>query len=261
MNWLSHWHPKLPDWIPFVGPQAQPEAQDSEWSVVSPGGITEILSSLDRDHRPMNALTLDGQFLGQARITAVLSHEIWFTLEPSEALPPNRDTLALNVCALRQQGAAMFSVQACQTCVANTWRAALPQEIIRMQSRQHRRIACVAGPLHAASIKLPEAWAHATLRDLSEEGIGLRWHQPPSPGLSQIDNAVLILDGAAIALPTLQIVHHKQCGPADWHIGAHMAGVAPATQRLVRRWLDVAETSQAQTARHHAGTDSALSSL
>lgn len=222
------------------------ERPPSEFWTTAPEQIHELLEELRLSKR---ALTL--QFTHHHDVCAaelIARDDIGLKL-----LPPSgadfclRDGEVVNVVARTERGVTMFTLRPKACTRDGRLLAELPEALIRMQSRQHRRLRCLHGRGHRAELSLQPCGNASPfeLMDLSEEGACVHWRSDAPPEVQARGN--LVIDGSNIELPRIRSVHSQLITPGVWRVGLKLEGMPPDASRLLRRWLNLAETASCQS--------------
>ena len=140
-------------------------------------------------------------------------------------------------------GAALFTLPNFRMTTRRVARASRPELIIRTQSREHFRMPGKHGARQLAHLFVPDSGNPLLLHDLSEAGLSFHNTQP-IPRNVQIDlQAVLMLEGTPLTIPSLRIVRETWAAPSLWRYGATMLGLQESDLRTIRRWIQQVETS------------------
>jgi hypothetical protein len=142
---------------------------------------------------------------------------------------------SLNVVGLSAWGAVLFTLRGLQPGQRGGFCAALPGEVIRMQSREHFR---VRGLEPLAELLLPGRADVLPVHALSEQGFELRLDSPTLDEGQTFQAGALRLDGLELRLPHPSIVHSGPASANCWRVGARFHGLAASESRALRRWID-----------------------
>jgi hypothetical protein len=208
-------------------------------AVTEPGRVQELLRLIESGHYALSLQSSEGQGLGRAHVFAVTQSQV--TLRCSQAMA-DRPAGRVNAVGSSDRGAVMFTLELVPTRLGDLWRAALPAEILCVQSREHRRVEVVRSLGHQAQLITARPGAVKQVLDLSESGASLDIPEPLQGPLSD-GNVVLMLDGMRIQVPRLEVVHSRALPQGGTRAGVRIEGLQGEEARSLRRWLNAAETA------------------
>jgi hypothetical protein len=208
-------------------------------AVSDPVRILELLHLLESDRHSLSLQSSEGQGLGSARVFAVTQSQV--TLQCSTGLDQAGD-VPVNVIGASSRGAVMFTLRLIPTRMGDLWRAVLPDEVLCVQSRQHRRVEVVHSLGHKVELITAHPGAVRRVLDLSESGAALDVHGSASTPWAD-GPVVLKLDGVKIHVPRLEIVHTRALPEGHLRAGVRLADLRSDDSRHLRRWLNEAETA------------------
>lgn len=223
------------------------EAIDTEWSLSSRQAVEDFLTGLSADHQYLVVHGLDGSYIGHASLVSLDERSVRFQLHGEGVQLKRVDDIRINVWCVLKQGATMFTLHAQRLGLADLWHAPRPNEVIRMQSRRHRRLRCIHGPIHTAGMTMSAPFQDVSLVDLSEEGAGILCRVEADGPMPARASATLWLQGVALVVPGVQVMHSTRLADGNWRIGVRMEGVAEADRRTLRCWLNMVEACQGRT--------------
>jgi hypothetical protein len=201
--------------------------------------VLELLRLLESDRGALNLQSSEGQGLGRARVFAVTKSQV--TLRCGAALGHTAER-CVNVVGSSSLGAVMFTLRLMPTSLGDLWRAPLPDEVLCVQSRQHRRVEIVRSLGHEAELLTARRGMVRRVLDLSESGAALDLCGSPK-SLLTLGEAVLKLDGMRILVPRLEVVHTHESTDGQVRAGVRLADLPSEETRHLRRWLNAAETA------------------
>jgi hypothetical protein len=200
--------------------------------------VREMLRLLEQGRQVFSLQNQDGMAIGQATIFAVTSSQV--TLRCSSRCA-GMGAQRVNVAGVSDGGAVLFTVDLVPTRLGDLWRAALPADVLCVQSRQYRRVGVVRSVGHHADLSLPTVAKHWQLLDLSEQGAGLGL-QAPLTQEALSEGGLLVLDGMRIRVPRIHLVHVRE-DKRGTRAGLRLEGVVEHEMRALRRWLNEAEST------------------
>ena len=218
-------------------------------TVTQPVRIASLMADLRAEQFVLSVQAEGGLPVGRATVFSADARSVVLRLAVSQVVRPVDGLgLRVNVAGSSPQGALMFTLDLQATRLGDLWRADLPDEILCLQSRRHRRVQTWRSLNHEARLQLPPALQGAQLLDLSEEGAGLSLQSPVDPRLG-LQGATLVLDGMKIEVPNFRVMHRTAPAEGPVRLGLGLQGMAPADQRALRRWLNEAESQLLAVAR------------
>lgn len=217
---------------------------DTDWAFSSREAVGAFLTELTDSRQDLIAHGLDGRFIGHALLTAMNGSEVQFQMRCESGQARSMDAIRINVWSVLKHGATMFTLHARRLGLADLWSAPFPREVIRMQSRRHRRLRCIHGPIYSARLSLGEPFQDVNLIDLSEEGAGLTCSTKGDVPLPDRISGTLWLQGTPMSLPNVQVMHSTRVKETQWRIGVRLLGLSEADSRALRCWLNTVEACQ-----------------
>lgn len=185
----------------------------------------------------------DGRFVGYARLRRVDDFGIAMTLGLPASHSLEWAQSSVNVTASTRHGKVFFTLQVAGIDTAWVISAVIPHVVIRVQSREYYRVSGLSGPHRRAILRLPDTAQTLPLHDLSEQGLGLRLDRPEFTDIgTHFQSISLDLDGQTLRLPELEIVYSGPTNAHHWRVGARMHGLSAIDSRVLRHWIDLAET-------------------
>lgn len=227
----------------LVGTPTPPiDMPPSEFSTTESGRINEMLAEIWQEGQQLTLYFPQHDETCEGALIALDESCLKLRCNSHSGFTPHESEL-VNVVARSERGITMFTVKTGSSDNQSLWRAQPPSDLIRMQSRQHRRVRCVQRGLHRAELLLLSSETLPTIElvDLSEEGAGVVLQGTELHSLHM--SGQLKLDDQLIDLPKITPVHHRALGAGRWRIGLRLEGMTPDASRFLRRWLNIAEAS------------------
>lgn len=222
--------------------QALWREEDPDVSVVDPATIAGILEKFVKTRSKLAAQGADGNDLGLAVLLSCDRRILTLRVTPSEAGRVLQAPLDLNLAGATAKGAILFPLRASQGEFSDLWQAEFPRQMVQIDSRRYRRIKSIRGPVHYASLTFAGAPKKMKIIDLSEEGVEMEVTGATEPDWP-VTAGTLMLDQHKIHVPAVQRVRVAPTEPGAWRVGVSLQGIEPAAMRILRRWLNAAETS------------------
>lgn len=201
--------------------------------------VLELLRLLESDRGALSLQSNEGHGFGRAQVFAVTKSQVTLRCGMAQGQVAER---CVNVVGSSSRGAVMFTLRLVPTSLGDLWRAPLPDEVLCVQSRQHRRVEVVRSLGHEAKLLTAQPGVVRQVLDLSESGAALDLIGPPQSLLTQ-GEAVLVLDGMRIQVPRLEVVHSRALANGHVRTGVRLADLPSEEARQLRRWLNAAETA------------------
>lgn len=225
-----------------VPAQAPRLGEDPDVTEVDPATITGILEEFVKTRSQLTAQGADGNDLGFAVLLSCDRHKLTLRVTPSEVGRVLQAPLNLNLAGAIAKGAILFPLRASQGEFSDLWQAEVPRQLVQIDSRRYRRIKSIRGPVHYASLTFEGAPKNMRIIDLSEEGVEMEIMGAAEPGWP-VMAGTLMLDQHKIHVPAIQRLRASRGEYGTWRVGVSLQGIEPAAMRILRRWLNAAETS------------------
>lgn len=249
---LSAWWKGVRHWLregPPATAQAEPAGGSrlpesvSDLVIAGRRRVGRLMHDLQQRRVPMVIQADEGRYLGRAEVFLVEADAVTLRLRLHDGAGRGRASLHVNLAGSAAQGVVMFTLALRRLGHDDLWSAPLPEEVLCVQSRRHRRVATLQTGGHRAALELPEPLHRARLLDLSEEGAGVLLDREVSAAQVAGLRATLWLDGTKVAVPALDLAHIRADGRGAWRAGLRLGGMDAADRRCLARWLDAAETA------------------
>lgn len=226
-----------------VAPASAPRPEeDPDVSVVDPATIAGFLAEFVKSRNKLTAHGTDGNYLGLVALLSCDDQKLTLRVTPAEAARALQAPLELNLAGPSVKGSILFPLRAVPGEFSDLWQAEFPQQMVLVDSRRYRRIKSIRGPMHYASLTFAGAPPGLKIVDLSEEGVELEVVGSAEPNWS-VAAGTLTLDQHKIHVPAVQQVRVRPGEHGSWRVGVTLQGIDAADMRILRRWLNAAETA------------------
>lgn len=209
----------------------------------SPRVLGELLGELTDTSKRVLVHGLDGRFINAACLKLHSTSELVLLLDASSS-PISKAPAHLNITAFTSRGMVLFTIKVLRIESAIEYVTSIPIEILRMQSRSQYRVPTPIWSKNKATLMLPGTAKGLPLHNISEGGIGLLIDATLlEESVKTISDCILNIDGQALTLPQLEIVHRDARGTNIEFVGAQFHGMTGSHSRHLRNWLDIVQTS------------------